>query len=395
MNKRFFLYIFICAGIIGAIYTASSFRTKGTFAPEIKKCNLLETKVRFSCYRSVLEQYYHGDAAHIKDWVKTENPSFESADTSYAIFGTNCHTFYHAVGDFIAEKGKDSDIGTLINYCPNTCTSACMMGLYKRTALIHDFAIDVLERYYSLCPKGSEHSCAHEIGHNLHDKYVTPILKVLDEMTHTRFSWNPAMDYNYNIAKEANLVAPFEDCKKLVPESELAYCYSGIGHNLFLFSEFSKGGYKTFFDECEKSAGTHRNDCYDFLIYRIGINDAGVKFLTKNFEEGKRICDEVSVAAGRQETKHHCYLGIGGGIGLFLDSEYANHEITTANIEVMQKNVLKHIKLCEGSEKDFALDCYRGILGTGTKKLYKDLNLYDAIIENILPQIKNNFQVVG
>lgn len=396
-EKRLLLSLAAVLGIAVSIMIlvyAGKENGKKRFATVVGQCNAVASELRFSCYKSALENYYHGTLADLKKWLENNSYlSFKGKDASYAIFGTNCHTFYHAVGDIIAERGDGQDVATLVNNCPNTCTSACVMGLYKRNALINNFATSLLPRLYGVCPKGSEHQCTHEIGHILHDKYVFSILRILDDLGKKTYGLEQKK-YNYQLSEKPDINAPFEECKKMVPEGELAYCYSGAGHNLFLFSQFATGGYAALFKDCENSTA-HKGDCYDFLIYRIGINDAATQFLSHRFDTGRRVCDDAATVSKRSEAKKHCYLGIGGGIGLFLDSEYTNQKITPENIGAIRKDVLDHIDLCEKSEKEYSTDCYKGLLGTRVKKLYSELNLHNLIIEKILPDSNNGFEVVG
>src|SRR5690242_11509439 len=87
----------------------SSDRAKPNFSQEISKCNSAKSELRFSCYRSALETAYGsrkftGPEEFNREIEGNTALNFHSDDNSYAVFGTNCHTFYHAVGDFIATK---------------------------------------------------------------------------------------------------------------------------------------------------------------------------------------------------------------------------------------------------------------------------------------------------
>ena len=396
-RKKIFLSLAIVLGIVASVVLTLHARrndSKHKFATVVKHCNAAASELRFACYKSALENYYHDTLPDLRRWVGSNRYlSFKGTDNSYAIFGTNCHTFYHAVGDSIAERGQGQDSATLVNYCPNTCTSGCVMGLYKRTALINNFETPILEHLWDVCPIGSEHQCTHEIGHILHDKYVFSILRILDDLGVKTYGLEQKT-YNYQRTEKPNLNAPFEECKKIVPEEERAYCYTGVGHNLFLFSQFATRGYATLFKECE-SAATNKDACYDFLIYRIGINDAATQFLSYQFDAGRKVCDDAATLSARSTAKKHCYLGIGGGIGLFLDSEYTNQTITPQNIGAIRKDVLDHIDLCEQSEEEYRTECYKGLLGTRVKKLYAELNLHHLIIEKVLTDSDDSFEVVG
>ncbi len=404
-KKTSVLKTILCLGIFAVIgfgvYFLAQKQNVGinsTFASTVDFCNKEPANQRFSCFRSALEKYYGTQDPSTLAQIIHDDPglSFETKDSSYAIFGTNCHTFYHALGDFIATKGAGQKLETLLGQCSLVCTGGCVMGLYKRTALNENFATEVLKHFAQACPKESKHQCSHEIGHVLHDKYTYSVLKPIDEISAKEYALALQKDYRYTTFDNADLNAPFEDCKKVVAEEELAYCYTGIGHNMFLFSEFNDKGYDSSYEECRGLTNSeNKNSCFDFLVYRIGINDAAVKFLSGDFEAGRKVCDDVVIGTGRAETKQHCYKGIGGGVGLFLESEFANLTVTPENIERVRQNVMSHIDLCEASVEEYKLDCYKGLFGTRVKKFYKDLNLTNDIIEKLLPQISDGFEVVG
>lgn len=403
-NKKILILFFLLMVLLGSTvllfknYKLSS--SKVNLAEEVKKCNVLPAQIRFSCFRAVLEKdFFANKSIGLKKYLQSlesRGITFHSEDNSYAVFGTNCHTFYHAVGDLIANNvDPKGNLKDSVAYCSNQCTSGCVMGLYKRLALDNQYDENLLKDFYKDCPQGGGHQCAHEIGHVLHDKYVTSILKPIDEISAKNYGLKPQGNPIYTTFDSANIDTPFEDCKKLVPSDELAYCYTGIGHNLFLFSEFSPEGYKQSFNECDKADPSHLNDCYAFVVYRIGINDVATKFLSGKYDEGKAICDDVVNITKNKDMKKHCYLGVGGGIGLFIDSEYSNVPITQDNLKDTQQAVTNYITMCEKSEEAYKQDCYKGLLGTKVRKLYKQLNLQDSVFDDILKNLKTEFEVVG
>lgn len=391
------LIIFIAEGSTGFNFIYKVFSAdKYEFASQIDKCNETDTENRFSCYRNVLEKYYDGSLDNLTTWVEgNKHISFENRNYDYAIFGTNCHTFYHAMGDYVATKGDGKKIDTLVDYGTNKCTSGYIMGLYKRVALQNQFDSQILSKFYDLCPESSKHSCAHEVGHILNDKYVYSILRTIDEISKEEYSLNYTKNYQYTTFKDPDLKSPFDDCENLVPENELPYCYTGVGHNVFIFSEFSPGGYEDLLADCREKAGEQEDNCYNFFIYRIGINDVATKFLDMKFEKGREVCTEVINLANRPESKLDCYIGLGGGIGLFLESEFASKDINQDNLRYIQERVLNHIKLCEEAEEGFKQACYKGLLGTGVRDLYQELNIHHSVIEKVLPKISDDFDVVG
>ena len=340
---------------------------------------------------------------------KVENDAdltFKGKDTSYAIFGTNCHTFYHAVGDLIATESTEPDIQSALNNCSLSCTNGCMMGLYKRTALENSFPTDLLKEFYEVCRDEEKHQCAHEIGHLLHDKYTTSILQTLDNLTKEQYGFSYPKEYNYTLFEKGNLNAPFEECRKILPKDERSYCYTGVGHNLFLFSEFSPDGYKTQLQECMNIKEGNQEDCFGFLLFRIGINSVAPKFLSSQFVEGNEVCENAVDIIERGDLIYHCYKGVGGGIGLFMESEYPEYfideelpifseQFTVDDIKNIKKSLLAFAKLCEASPSEtLQNECFQGLLGTRFKTLYLLFGVKHKQIEKLLPNL-SNFEVSG
>jgi hypothetical protein len=399
------------AGIVAVFvvffYFASP-EARGSFSQDIEQCNFSEKQVRFSCYRSVIEDYYKG--GDIESFLnKIENDidlSFKAKDTSYAIFGTNGHTFYHALGDFIATKNTEPDIESALKLCSLAHTNGCMMGLYKRIALEKGFPTDLLKEFYEICREEEKHQCAHEIGHLLHDKYITSILGTLDNLTKEQYGLKYLKEYNYTLFENANLNASFQECRQIVPEDELSYCYTGVGHNLFLFSEFSPDGYKTQLQECMNIEAGNKEDCFGFLLFRIGINSVAPEFLSSQFVEGNEVCENAVGIIGREDLIYHCYKGAGGGIGLFIESEYPEYFIdeelpifsegfTVDDIKDIKRSLLDFAMLCEASPGEtLQSECFQGLLGTRFKNLYLLFGVQHEQIEKLLPDLED-FEVSG
>ncbi|MEX2028514.1 MAG: hypothetical protein WD988_03410 [Candidatus Curtissbacteria bacterium] len=366
----------------------------------ISGCNTVETNLRFSCYRSVIEKSYKGDLEGFSKKIQNDKSlSFEvkfanNKDISYAIFGTNCHTFYHAAGDFVATY-SDKDVKTILSMGTPNCTSGYTMGVYKRIALKKHFDEETLKEFWKVCQEGSQNQCAHEIGHNLHDKYSYSVLKVLDQLSRDEYGLTYPEAYAYVTNQETNVDAPFVDCQKIMPDdNKLAQCYTGIGHNLFLFSEFA-GDYKGQLDECAKTAQENMDTCYGFLVYRIGINHAATSLLSNKPDDANEVCDKVTVQINREDLKRHCYLGIGGGIGLWLDSYYNSVKVDDNNLVQVKKELLDFALLCEQTPDDQKDNCYLGLLGTKFKKFYTDYGIYSERLEKLLPTVSSDFEVVG
>lgn len=398
------LLLLIIAAAAAAIFFGSSLLKSRDqkFSEGITKCNAVTTNLRFSCYRSLIEKIYKGDVAAFSKKIKSDKSlSFEikftkNREVTYAVFGTNCHTFYHAAGDFVATYAQSGDVKTLLDMGPLNCTSGYVMGVYKRLALVNHFSEDLLKSFFTLCPKGSENQCAHEIGHNLHDKYSYSILKVIDDISKKEYGLTYPQKYDYVTIQNPDINAPFAGCRKIMPDdNKLAQCYTGIGHNLFLFSEFSPDGYKGQFAECEKTAAENRDSCYSFLIYRIGINHAATLLLSGKPKEANDLCNNIIAQANRPDLMKHCYLGIGGGLGLWMDSQYSAVKVDDNNLAQIKKELMDFAVLCNLSPEKYMGDCYSGLLGTKFKKFYKDYGMFNQNIEKLLPTLDSDFEVVG
>lgn len=398
--QRFLLIIALVAIFVFLIFFFFGRNGSNRFSREASSCNSIATEFRFSCYRAILEKHYSGNLEGYLQKIENDtNLNFKvGADISYAIFGTNCHTFYHALGDFVATYDDDKSLETLLAYGPGTCTAGYTMGLYKRIALKNYFSTDVLKKFYEVCKPGEHNQCVHEIGHLLHDKYTSALLKVIDDISLKEYSLQPPTAYNYVTFEKADLNAPFEECEEIISEEKgnlLAQCFTGIGHNMFIFSEFSPDGYEPQFKACEGVEEENRDNCFAFLLYRIGINEAATRFLSNDFKKGNEVCSKAISEAGRDDLMFHCYVGIGGGIGLFIDSEYAVEKITDENLVQVKQQLLAFAKLCEKSKDPFVDNCFAGLFGTRFVKLYDLLNIYYERIEALRPNWDTDFEVVG
>lgn len=363
-------------------------------AKDIAQCNNIPKQERFSCFRVALEQNYHeGDLRSFVNRIEADTTlDLHSQDNSYAIFGTNSHTLYHALGDLIATHDP-RPVEDLIRLCPLTSTSGCAMGLHKRIALRNGYALAIHKSFYDACHTTEKHQCAHEIGHTLHDEFMSSILQILDDITEKKFGLKPVEQYQYVGAKKQNLNAPFETCKTVLPEEEWNFCFTGIGHNMFLFAEFSPEGFAGQFKSCEKVPQINRDACLSFLFFRIGINEAASRFLSNDIEGGNEICANALKSTNREDMALHCYKGIGGGIGLFFESEFP---LTRAHVftRAMKHEILRGPNLCEQAPKEFQTECLMGLLGTKYLLLYQQSGVRHESIEILIPHI-GNFEVTS
>ena len=372
-----------------------------TLENDVYSCNKAKPHLRFSCYRAVLEEYFPsaGDPEqYVRALEKDTKLSLKAVDNqSYAIFGTNCHTFYHAVGDFVATHAGNKPLQELLSYNSGKCTAGYTMGVYKRLALADGYSTPLLKSFYDVCPQGQENQCAHEIGHLLHDKHTYSILKIIDSVSEREYNLAYPQTYQYAVSSSTDLNAPFEECEEIIPISKpdlIRQCYTGIGHNLFLFSEFSPDGFTSQFTECSNIQEENRENCFAFLLYRIGINEGAPRFLEHNFTSGNNMCTDAANQTGVPDLRMHCYIGIGGGIGLFIDSEYSGGEYESPTLTDTER-LIGYAKLCEKAPSEFIDNCLAGLMGTKFRKFYADFKLKYEPIEKILPKLNATFEVVG
>lgn len=398
-NKRYPL-VFIATisfGVFFYIYSAPA----PTLEKDVYSCGRADPHLRFSCYRAALEKYFPpaGDPEqYVRALEKNTELSFKAVENKeYAIFGTNCHTFYHAVGDFVATHAGDKALQELLAYNSGKCTAGYTMGVYKRLALVDGYPTPLLKSFYDVCPQGQENQCAHEIGHLLHDKYTYSVLKIIDSVSEHDYDLTYPQTYQYAVSSSTDLNAPFEECEEIIPISKpdlIRQCYTGIGHNLFLFSEFSPDGFASQFRECSTIKEENRESCSAFLLYRIGINEGAPRFLDNNFAAGNKICDDAVRQTGVPDLRMHCYIGIGGGIGLFIDSEYSGGEYESPTLTDTER-LIGYAKLCEKAPSEFVDNCLAGLMGTKFRKFYADFKLKYEPIEKLLPKLNKTFEVTG
>lgn len=394
------LLIFIILIVVALIFV-NSYKDKNRISNPISECNSLPPEFRFPCYKNELQKYAKDNPADFVDTAEKLVKYTHLDNTSdYAIFGTNCHTFYHAVGDMLAENYYEDNLKSLKSLCPLTCTSGCMMGLYKRTALIANYSNDVLKSFEEYCLNEESNQCAHEIGHILDDKYTYSILNPIDKIYFEKYDIKSSRAYNYATFHSPNLSLAFEDCKKIiVAEKEELQCFTGIGHNLFIFSEFSKDNYKSVFEDCDRLEGGNKENCFKFLIFRVGINEAAPRFILGKYEEGDKVCDDIVGLSNNKSFYLDCYTGIGGGIGLYMEAEfsqlYMNNTALDENFLQGVQQLITIAHLCDQSKTEFINYCYAGLLGTKFRKLYEKSNVFDRKIQSIIPRIDKGFEVVG
>jgi hypothetical protein len=150
----------------------------------------------------------------------------------------------------------------------------------------------------------------------------------------------------------------------------------------------------------------NQDDCFGFLLFRIGINSVAPKFLSSQFIEGNEICEDAVAIAGREDLMYHCYKGAGGGIGLFIESEYPEYfinaelpifdeEYKLVDVKNIKRALLDFATLCQASpDENLIKECFQGLLGTRFKTLYLLFGVKHEHIEALLPQL-GDFEVSG
>lgn len=401
MGSRLVRIAFIAAfllgtGVVGAY--ASGFFDNHLLVRSMKRCESVSKEERFSCFRATLEQRANGGLVHYMAQLNELAPQFtKTGDNSYAVFGTNCHTFYHALGDYAAMHAEGRSVEELLTLGDMRCAAGYVMGLFKRLTYENNYRGEYLSRMYDLCPHAEKNSCAHELGHDLYDKHAEPILALLDEITFER--------YGVTIGSRAvrergpvDLTKPFEECRAMLPENEWPYCFTGVGHAMFLFGEFNPDGYIAELESCTSVEDLERQEeCNEFLIYRIGVNYAAPLFLQSSFEEAEAVCDEAAAEASVPNTHEYleqCYLGVGGGVGLYVDSELLAVPPESEDIPQLKESLIRYAHLCNRVPEAYGDNCYLGILGTNYLDAYLKYRMFDPTIERLVPYT-GNYEVVG
>lgn len=393
-RTRILILLAIAAGLTGtfAVYRLRTANAAG-ITESIRKCNSATGRLRFSCYRAAIQRHRTGPMAeYTQSLEKNEHINFKTDDNSYSIFGNNCHTFYHALGDYIATEAVDTGkVKETIAMCPQGCQAGCAMGISKRMSLRRGYDLDFFKSFYAGCRPFEKHQCAHEIGHNLYDKYVSSILQTLDAISEKEFGLKPKQSYAYTKTQTPDLDSPFVACRSLLPPEELRYCYTGIGHDLFLFSQFAPKGYETLISECKSLQDTdHKDSCKSYLMLRIGINDAAPKYLKQDFAGAAELCSATTELMEKPELLKRCYLGLGGGIGFYVESEYLDRNTTDITPSDMQEILKRYARLCDSTPPEFTDACYSGLMNTGFGALYKAYGPKIDGVEKILPELTSD-----
>lgn len=387
--------------ILGALFCIALlyvYVSDSALSRAIQHCESTPVAERFSCFRVAIEKHHSGNdlsayTAFVQERVYTKN---DTGGGAYAIFGTNCHTLQHALGDFVATKSEDIPPEEALRYGDGRCAGGFYMGFLKRYAYMHEYSNQSLSALYDACPHTAREECAHELGHALYDRHGQPVLGVIDTITKEKY--NAAVDSPTVSSATPNIRGAFSDCTTLLEKDLQPYCYTGIGHNMFLFGEIDEDGYIEQFEACENmETQSERTQCQEFLMYRVGINYASPHFISGSYQDGIMTCENAVAqtnANDRDALFAQCYIGVGGGIGLFVDSEFLASDETPEDIVALRDTLYAYADRCSAAPEQFVPDCFSGLLGTHFYDAYTKFRVYHPMLERIVPY-NDSFEVVS
>lgn len=369
MSSHFFRFALTLAigivSVLGVLFY-SGVTTSG-MAFEVDACRGLGRAELFSCYRSVLGRHFDGDLLIYLQDIQSAELTFKDDATKgepYGIFGTACHTFYHALGDFVASETPHLGVKEQLELGSSTCSAGYAMGLMKRRAYLSGYATTTLRsdltEFFRWCYPESKEWCAHEVGHILYDAAEEPILRVVDQISSDRYD-TPTQEYPGVVS---NLRTPFEECRTILPKEWWGECYIGIGHNAFLFEEFVPDGYRQGTSICTNIAKqSDMTACISSVLYRIGIHYGTPDFLSGRFAEALAVCSRASGNSDvAQSDLSPCFVGIGRGIGTYILSTVLTSRSVVREAPVSQKEPHELFKLCLSAPPELRGACYDGMV---------------------------------
>jgi hypothetical protein len=141
----------------------------------------------------------------------------------------------------------------------------------------------------------------------------------------------------------------------------------------------------------------NREACNGYLLFRIGINEVATRFLSGDFEGGKEICNQAVDYIGSRDQLFHCYRGVGGGLGLFIESEYQpSDSLEGDDLYKLRTAVVKASHLCDQVPEDQIGECYQGLVGTRFRQMYLKLELFNERVEELINREDlKDFKVTG
>lgn len=322
--------------------------TEDTIAEKVASCNVEKVERKFSCYRALLDGIYKGQP--IEEFVRAieqdSSISFKKRADPIGVFGTNCHNFYHALGDFIASESQDHvNLEEFFELCPSTCTGGCYMAAFKRNVMNQDYSSESIQKNLTACTKLSPYACSHEYGHLLHDSATQPVMQIVDEISSKSFGLSYVNGNSYEVLDKIGADELFTSCSNL--ENGLGgICNTGIGHNMFLLIDYSQNGLSQAVSECSDyfTKSLDISECKRQIIYRTGINKVASLYLSGEFEAGFEKCSEVVALTGEPDLLEYCFYSLGRGLGWLFISENPHFAGDGGKYEI-EKNFI--ISLCE------------------------------------------------
>ena len=319
---------------------------------------------RFSCYQRAIDNHYNNNLESYVSSIEFQVDEFFVDDVSnYGTFGTSCHTFYHAVGDFISRQVPLEDFDQAVDLCSNNCTGGCLMGLYMRKGLQESYSTESLLSLKNYCIQDQETLCSHTLGHVYNDAYTGSNLKLIDEISKEKYEFE-LEDYSYDVTEHPSLSKAYGACRGLEDESLIYHCNIGVSHNLFLFLDFSEVGYGESAKSCsDLEEEVDQIRCSSGLAFRVGRNSVTRKFLDGDFQEGNSECSSVTKSVGREGVLENCYVGLGDGIGGTLISKYPDISLLDKDRkEDYIQQLSENISLCNNAASGYVNACFNGLL---------------------------------
>lgn len=393
-RKLLLLTVLVFLFLAAALAVLLQERRREALHADVLSCETAAARERFSCFRAALER--HAGSGSVADYVARakkigSRPGVFISD--YAVFGTNCHTFYHALGDFVAAHAPNLPLAVQLSLGSDACSSGYAMGLYKRRTYERAFADDAISEIYHSCNArvADLGECAHEVGHALADKHVGPVLAVLDRLTAAFIGSSslPSVRQPEVSGTPGNIGSAFADCRRFLPSSGWKACYSGVAHNLFAFAEFDPSGavLKKELRACgEISDLKSRAACAASTMHIIGTSVAAPLIIGGSVKEGKAVCGEAAAldALKREERLRDCYFGVGVGAGLYAESEYPPAAAPQGYAPISAQELSRYTGVCETVPRESAETCFRGLVGTGFAALYQGAGASSAPVERAL-----------
>lgn len=325
------------------------------FKVRVLFCGKEPSPDRMPCYKAVVADMWarSQDLTAIATYdTYTREPYTPPGDVG-SPFGNNCHTFYHSLGDFVAESvTQEPEKAMALD--PPTCTGGAYMATLHRLDLIYNHSLDRLRQIYRACPDVPA-ICAHVVGHALFEKHIGPILKYLDDI-YTRKFGHPVPPYDYS--NDGNITAAFAECRQVVEPKNVEICYTGVAHSYFLVSKMRSRDYRDILAECDK-APAFRTECRANFALRYGFGEVSPILITNNSTGAVASCALLG-----PDLQAGCHRGTGGGLGLWLEAQIVGIEGDRMTPENASGFILRHVDLCRRMMPEHVPACIRGLVGT-------------------------------